>query len=78
MGASEGLADGASEGLADGASEGVADGVTVEAGHAAPFPRSQHFSVPHGATRSLLDLTLQVDFWTSQRSLGIVPSILLL
>ena len=74
MGASEGLADGASEGLADGASEGVADGVTVEAGHAAPFPRSQHFSVPHGATRSGLP-ALAWQYWTSQRSLGNVPSI---
>ena len=54
--------------------EGVAVGVTVGAGHAAPFPRSQHFSVPHGATRSGLP-ALAWQYWTSQRSLGNVPSI---
>ena len=60
-GASEGVADGASEGVAVGASEGVADGVTVGAGHAAPFPRSQQsFVMPHGATRSLPALAMQV------------------
>ena len=49
--------------------------LAVDAGHAAPSPRSQQPVEPHGATRSLPDLARQ--FSTSQRASGNVPVILL-
>ena len=49
--------------------------LAVDAGHAAPSSRSQQSVEPHGATRLLPFLALQV--LTPQRALGNVPEILL-